>query len=86
MIPATRGAVTCCRIIRRAIRHGWLRARAAFFHRLVPDLVVAEMGAAYPELSAAQVKVMDILAREEERFFGTIPKTAWPSWRANWRR
>ena len=73
VIPGNEGrGYVLRRIIRRAIRHGYkLGARAAFFHRLVPDLV-AEMGAAYPELSAAQVKVMDILRQEEERFFGTI--------------
>jgi alanyl-tRNA synthetase len=60
------------RIIRRAIRHGWkLGARAPFFHKLVPDLV-GEMGEAYPELAAAQTKVMDSLKQEEERFFATI--------------
>ncbi|MBL8491413.1 MAG: alanine--tRNA ligase, partial [Rhodocyclaceae bacterium] len=60
------------RIIRRAIRHGWkLGARAAFFHRMVPDLV-AEMGEAYPDLRAGQIRVMEILRQEEERFFATI--------------
>ncbi|RLJ67563.1 alanine--tRNA ligase [Sulfurisoma sediminicola] len=60
------------RIIRRAIRHGWkLGAREAFFHKLVPDLV-AEMGAAYPELASGEKRVMDILRQEEDRFFATI--------------
>jgi alanyl-tRNA synthetase len=60
------------RIIRRAIRHGYkLGARAAFFHKMMPDLV-AEMGTAYPELTAAQARVMDVLKQEEERFFTTI--------------
>jgi alanyl-tRNA synthetase len=60
------------RIIRRAIRHGWkLGAREPFFHKLVPDLV-AEMGAAYPELAAGEKRVMDILRQEEDRFFATI--------------
>ncbi|THF62299.1 alanine--tRNA ligase [Pseudothauera nasutitermitis] len=60
------------RIIRRAIRHGYkLGARAAFFHRLVADLV-AEMGAAYPELKAGERRITDVLRQEEERFFATI--------------
>ncbi|MBU0752656.1 MAG: alanine--tRNA ligase [Gammaproteobacteria bacterium] len=60
------------RIIRRAIRHGWkLGVREAFFHKLVPDLV-AEMGAAYPELASGERRVMDILKQEEDRFFTTI--------------
>jgi alanyl-tRNA synthetase len=73
VIPGNEGrGFVLRRIIRRAIRHGWkLGVRAPFFHRLVPDLV-AEMGAAYPELVEAQAKVMEMLKVEEERFFATI--------------
>ena len=73
VIPGNEGrGYVLRRIIRRAIRHGYkLGARAAFFNRIVPDLVTA-MGAAYPELAKAQDRVMDILRQEEERFFETI--------------
>jgi alanyl-tRNA synthetase len=73
VIPGNEGrGYVLRRIIRRAIRHGYkLGARAAFFNRIVPDLVAA-MGAAYPELAKAQDRVMDILRQEEERFFETI--------------
>ncbi|WP_296752635.1 alanine--tRNA ligase [Thiobacillus sp.] len=73
VIPGNEGrGYVLRRIIRRAIRHGYkLGARAAFFHRIVPDLAAA-MGEAYPELAAAQTRVMDILRQEEERFFETI--------------
>ena len=73
VIPGNEGrGYVLRRIIRRAIRHGYkLGARAAFFHRMVPDLV-AEMGAAYPELATSQARVMDVLRQEEERFFATI--------------
>ena len=73
VIPGNEGrGYVLRRIIRRAIRHGYkLGARAAFFHRMVPDLV-AEMGAAYPELVAQQVRVTEVLRQEEERFFSTI--------------
>ncbi|MBP6195228.1 MAG: alanine--tRNA ligase [Methyloversatilis sp.] len=73
VIPGNEGrGYVLRRIIRRAIRHGYkLGARAAFFHRMVPDLV-AQMGAAYPDLAAAQQRVMDVLRQEEERFFATI--------------
>jgi alanyl-tRNA synthetase len=73
VIPGNEGrGYVLRRIIRRAIRHGYkLGARAAFFHKMVPDLV-EQMGAAYLELTAAQVRVMDILRQEEERFFQTI--------------
>ena len=73
VIPGNEGrGYVLRRIIRRAIRHGYkLGARAAFFYKIVPDLV-AEMGTAYPELAAAQVHVKGILKLEEERFFATI--------------
>jgi alanyl-tRNA synthetase len=73
VIPGNEGrGYVLRRIIRRAIRHGWkLGARSAFFHRMVPDLV-AEMGAAYPELATGEKRVMDILKQEEDRFFATI--------------
>jgi alanyl-tRNA synthetase len=73
VIPGNEGrGYVLRRIIRRAIRHGYkLGARAAFFYKLVPDLV-AEMGGAYPELKASEKRVMDILRQEEGRFFETI--------------
>ncbi|HSI22716.1 MAG: alanine--tRNA ligase [Methylophilaceae bacterium] len=73
VIPGNEGrGYVLRRIIRRAIRHGYkLGARAAFFHKMVPDLV-AEMGEAYLELKAGERRVMDMLRQEEERFFETI--------------
>ena len=73
VIPGNEGrGYVLRRIIRRAIRHGYkLGARAAFFHKMVPDLV-ADMGEAYPELVAGQARITDILRQEEVRFFETI--------------
>ncbi|MBF5039209.1 alanine--tRNA ligase [Methylophilus sp. 13] len=73
VIPGNEGrGYVLRRIIRRAIRHGYkLGCRAAFFHRLVPDLV-AEMGEAYPELTSNQARVAEVLKQEEDRFFETI--------------
>jgi len=73
VIPGNEGrGYVLRRIIRRAIRHGYkLGARAAFFHRLVPDLV-DQMGSAYPELVEKQARVTEVLRQEEERFFETI--------------
>ncbi|MCK9381175.1 MAG: alanine--tRNA ligase [Sulfuritalea sp.] len=73
VIPGNEGrGYVLRRIIRRAIRHGWkLGARSAFFHKMVPDLV-AEMGAAYPELVSEKTRVMEVLKQEEDRFFATI--------------
>ena len=62
------------RIIRRALRHGNnLGQKDAFFYKLVKPLV-KEMGDAYPELKAAQVKVEKALHQEEERFAETLEK------------
>ncbi len=73
IIPGNEGrGYVLRRIIRRAIRHGYkLGARAAFFHKLLPDLV-AEMGDAYPELKQNQSRISEVLRQEEERFFATI--------------
>ena len=73
VIPGNEGrGYVLRRIIRRAIRHGYkLGERQAFFYQIVPALVTA-MGAAYPELVAAQSRVMAILQQEEARFFETI--------------
>jgi len=73
VIPGNEGrGYVLRRIIRRAIRHGYkLGARKAFFHKMVADLV-AEMGSAYPELSANQTRITDMLKLEEDRFFETI--------------
>lgn len=60
------------RIIRRALRHGWmLGVRQPFFSKLVPTLV-AQMGEAYPELPAAADTVTRALQAEEERFAETL--------------
>jgi len=62
------------RIIRRAIRHGYLLGKKTpFFHKLVADLVVL-MGTAYPSLVAQQQRITDVLKVEEERFFETLEK------------
>src|SRR5664279_2184392 len=73
VIPGNEGrGYVLRRIIRRAIRHGYkLGARAAFFNRMVPDLV-AEMGSAYPELVSGEKRIIDVLKQEEDRFFATI--------------
>lgn len=60
------------RIIRRALRHGWmLGVRQPFFHRMVGTLSDL-MGEAYPELPAARELVERALKAEEERFAETL--------------
>ncbi|GGA45795.1 alanine--tRNA ligase [Dyella nitratireducens] len=60
------------RIIRRALRHGWmLGVRGDFFWKMVQPLV-EEMGAAYPELASKQSFVEEALRTEEQRFGETL--------------
>ena len=60
------------RIIRRALRHGWmLGVRGDFFWKMVEPLV-AVMGDAYPELVAKRDLVERALRAEEERFGETL--------------
>jgi alanyl-tRNA synthetase (EC 6.1.1.7) len=73
VIPSNEGrGYVLRRVIRRAIRHGYkLGQKQAFFHLLVADLAKT-MGAAYPELVAAQDRVAQVLKQEEERFAETL--------------
>src|SRR5579883_2270800 len=60
------------RIIRRALRHGYmLGVRGEFFWKMVAPLV-AEMGEAYPELAKKQKFVEEALRAEEQRFGETL--------------
>ncbi|MBL6939966.1 MAG: alanine--tRNA ligase [Alphaproteobacteria bacterium] len=62
------------RIMRRAMRHAHLiGAKDPLMHRLVPTLV-AEMGAAYPELKRAEPLVTETLKLEEIRFRETLAR------------
>lgn len=60
------------RIVRRAIRHGYLLGqKKPFFHKLVPDLVQL-MGEAYPNMASQAERIASVLKAEEERFFETL--------------
>ncbi|MCV4287375.1 alanine--tRNA ligase [Pseudomonas capsici] len=60
------------RIIRRACRHGnKLGAKGSFFHLIVAALV-AEMGAAFLELTQQQAHIERVLKAEEEQFAKTL--------------
>jgi len=62
------------RIMRRAMRHAHiLGAKDPLMHRLVPALI-AEMGAAYPELKRAEALVTETLRLEEIRFRDTLAR------------
>jgi alanyl-tRNA synthetase len=73
VLPANEGrGYVLRRIMRRAMRHAHLLgASDPLMYRLVPALV-AEMGAAYPELVRAQPLIEATLQQEEVRFRQTL--------------
>jgi alanyl-tRNA synthetase len=73
VLPANEGrGYVLRRIMRRAMRHAHiLGASEPLMYRLVPALV-AEMGAAYPELVRAQPLIGATLQQEEARFRQTL--------------
>ena len=73
VLPANEGrGYVLRRIMRRAMRHAHLLgASDPLMYRLVPALV-AEMGAAYPELVRAQPLIEETLKLEETRFRHTL--------------
>ncbi len=73
VLPANEGrGYVLRRIMRRAMRHAHLLGAAnPLMYRLVPSLV-AEMGAAFPELVRAQPLVEATLLQEETRFRQTL--------------
>jgi alanyl-tRNA synthetase len=73
VLPANEGrGYVLRRIMRRAMRHAHLLgAKEPLMYRLVPALV-AEMGAAYPELIRAQPLIEATLQQEETRFRQTL--------------
>jgi alanyl-tRNA synthetase len=73
VLPANEGrGYVLRRIMRRAMRHAHLLgAKEPLMWRLVPALV-AEMGAAYPELVRAQPLIEATLQQEEVRFRHTL--------------
>ena len=73
VLPANEGrGYVLRRIMRRAMRHAhMLGAKEPLMWRLVPALV-AEMGAAYPELVRAQPLIEATLQQEEVRFRQTL--------------
>jgi alanyl-tRNA synthetase len=75
VLPANEGrGYVLRRIMRRAMRHAHiLGAAEPLMHRLVPALV-AEMGAAYPELVRARPLIEETLKLEETRFRQTLDK------------
>ena len=69
VLPSNEGrGYVLSRIIRRALRHGWmLGVRQPFFHKLVATLDDL-MGEAYPVLREGRATAERALLAEEERF------------------
>ena len=63
------------RILRRAIRYAYtfLHQREAFIYRLIPTLI-AEMGQAYPELTAQRELIGRVIKEEEDSFLRTLER------------
>lgn len=60
------------RLIRRAVLDGYqMDIREPFFHKLVPAVAEASKST-YPELSETVQRVSEVIAAEEQTFFGTI--------------
>jgi alanyl-tRNA synthetase len=60
------------RIVRRALRHGYILGQSQpFFYKLVAALE-KEMGEAYPELKTQRAQIERVLKQEEERFAETL--------------
>ena len=75
VLPANEGrGYVLRRIMRRAMRHAHLLgAKDPLMYRLVPALI-AEMGAAYPELVRAQPLIEATLRQEETQFRKTLDR------------
>jgi alanyl-tRNA synthetase len=62
------------RILRRAARHGVLLGLERPFLHTVAEVVIDEMGDAYPALRERRAYITDRVRREEERFLETLSK------------
>jgi alanyl-tRNA synthetase len=60
------------RILRRGVRHAWLLGQRRPVLAPLSEVVVREMGDAYPEIRAKAAYVADVTRQEEERFLDTI--------------
>ena len=60
------------RILRRAARHGHLLGLEEPFLWKVAEVVIAEMGEAYPEIVERRKRILDVIRKEEERFGRTL--------------
>jgi alanyl-tRNA synthetase len=75
VVPSNEGrGYVLRRIIRRAVRHAYLLGARDVVMPAIVDAVVAEMGAAYPELVRSHDMTRSVIAREEARFLQTLAR------------
>ncbi|NCN43710.1 MAG: alanine--tRNA ligase [Piscirickettsiaceae bacterium CG_4_9_14_3_um_filter_43_564] len=73
VLPANEGrGYVLRRIIRRAIRHGYKLGQTGLFFNQLVEVLVQQMGDAYPELVQQQANVERVLTLEEKRFAETL--------------
>ena len=73
VFPANEGrGYVLRRILRRAVRHGWLLGRATPMLDQVVARVIDTMGDDYPELRQRRAHILETTRAEEERFLATI--------------
>ena len=60
------------RILRRAVRHGYLLGFKEAFMKEIVDVLIAEMGEFYTELKEKKEFIQEQIFLEEQRFFKTI--------------
>jgi alanyl-tRNA synthetase len=60
------------RILRRAARHGHLLGLEEPFLWKVAEVVIDDMGDAYPEIVERRERILDVIRKEEERFGRTL--------------
>ena len=62
------------RILRRAMRHGNMLGIADPFLFQISDILIEEMGAAYPDLKNMHATIKSIIHNEEEKFLMTLDR------------
>ncbi len=72
-IPSNEGrGYVVRRILRRAARHGHLLGVEEPFLYKIAEVVITEMGAAYPEIAERRERILHTIQQEEERFGRTL--------------
>ncbi len=73
VVPSNEGrGYVLRRILRRAVRHAWLLGRREPTLAPLTDIVVRQMGPAYPELREHAASIREWTLTEEQRFLETI--------------